>query len=126
MVGSGFGTVKPIGSFWLATVPMVRPSWLSAAVSTVRRRLRSTRPRIAGLISAWELGKAGYVSLQTGKWWGGNFSTGGFTDCALRHGAARVYAIDVGHGQLHPSLHDDPESPSQPSRELSFLFLQKI
>lgn len=31
-------------------------------------------------------------------------STGGFTDCALRHGAERVYAIDVGHGQLHPTL----------------------
>lgn len=31
-------------------------------------------------------------------------STGGFTDCMLQHGAARVYAVDVGHGQLHPSL----------------------
>ena len=31
-------------------------------------------------------------------------STGGFTDCMLQNGAARVYAVDVGHGQLHPSL----------------------
>ncbi len=35
-------------------------------------------------------------------------STGGFTDCVLQRGAARVYAIDVGHGQLHPSLRVDP------------------
>jgi len=31
-------------------------------------------------------------------------STGGFTDCALQHGAKKVYAVDVGHGQLHESL----------------------
>ena len=31
-------------------------------------------------------------------------STGGFTECALRHGASHVYAIDVGHDQLLPSL----------------------
>lgn len=35
-------------------------------------------------------------------------STGGFTDCLLQHGAARVYAVDVGYGQLHPRLRDDP------------------
>ncbi len=35
-------------------------------------------------------------------------STGGFTDCLLQHGAAHVYAVDVGHGQLHPSLRHDP------------------
>ena len=35
-------------------------------------------------------------------------STGGFTDCLLQRGAAHVYAVDVGHGQLHPSLRDDP------------------
>lgn len=35
-------------------------------------------------------------------------STGGFTDCLLQHGAARVYAIDVGSGQLDWKLRNDP------------------
>lgn len=36
-------------------------------------------------------------------------STGGFTDYALKHGAAKVIAVDVGTDQLHPSLHADPK-----------------
>jgi 23S rRNA (cytidine1920-2'-O)/16S rRNA (cytidine1409-2'-O)-methyltransferase len=35
-------------------------------------------------------------------------STGGFTDCLLQAGASQVVAVDVGHGQLHPRLRDDP------------------
>ncbi len=35
-------------------------------------------------------------------------STGGFTDCLLQNGIARVIAVDVGYGQLHPKLRDDP------------------
>src|SRR5579862_1665565 len=35
-------------------------------------------------------------------------STGGFTDCLLQHGAAKVYAVDVGHGQLAWKLRHDP------------------
>ncbi|MBV8303541.1 MAG: TlyA family rRNA (cytidine-2'-O)-methyltransferase, partial [Acidimicrobiia bacterium] len=35
-------------------------------------------------------------------------STGGFTDCLLQRGAARVVAVDVGRGQLHERLRDDP------------------
>ena len=35
-------------------------------------------------------------------------STGGFTDCLLQRGAAHVLAVDVGYGQLHPSLRHDP------------------
>ncbi len=34
-------------------------------------------------------------------------STGGFTDCMLQNGAAKVYAVDVGHDQLHPTLRED-------------------
>ncbi|MDL2341507.1 MAG: TlyA family RNA methyltransferase [Patescibacteria group bacterium] len=35
-------------------------------------------------------------------------STGGFTDYALQHGATKVFAVEVGSNQLHPSLHGDP------------------
>ncbi len=44
----------------------------------------------------------GLVALDAGA------STGGFTDCLLQFGAARVYAVDVGHGQLHAKLVRDP------------------
>ncbi len=36
-------------------------------------------------------------------------STGGFTDCLLQRGATRVYAVDVGHGQLHWKLRNHPQ-----------------
>lgn len=39
-------------------------------------------------------------------------STGGFTDCLLQHGAAKVVGIDVGHGQLHPAMAADPRVES--------------
>lgn len=44
---------------------------------------------------------AGHVAMDIGA------STGGFTDCLLQHGAAKVYAVDVGYGQLDWSLRQD-------------------
>ena len=44
----------------------------------------------------------GVIALDVGA------STGGFTDCLLQRGATRVYAIDVGHGQLAYTLRQDP------------------
>jgi 23S rRNA (cytidine1920-2'-O)/16S rRNA (cytidine1409-2'-O)-methyltransferase len=44
----------------------------------------------------------GQVALDVGA------STGGFTDCLLQRGATRVYAVDVGYGQLHERLRTDP------------------
>ncbi len=53
-------------------------------------------------LEAYALPVAGAVALDAGA------STGGFTDCLLQHGAARVYAVDVGHNQLHEKLRADP------------------
>ncbi len=44
----------------------------------------------------------GFVCLDVGA------STGGFTDCLLKHGASRVFAVDVGYGQLSWKLRQDP------------------
>ena len=53
-------------------------------------------------IEHFGLDVTGMVALDAGA------STGGFTDCLLQFGAARVYAVDVGHGQLHWKLTQDP------------------
>ncbi|OQW96965.1 MAG: TlyA family rRNA (cytidine-2'-O)-methyltransferase [Verrucomicrobia bacterium A1] len=45
---------------------------------------------------------SGRVCLDVGA------STGGFTDCLLQHGAAKVFAVDVGRGQIHWKLRSDP------------------
>lgn len=50
-------------------------------------------------------------ALQVDKAWAMDVgaSTGGFTDCLLKHGAQKVLAVDVGKGQLHPSLRHNPK-----------------
>lgn len=48
-------------------------------------------------------------------------STGGFTDCLLQHGARRVYAIDSGTGQLHPSLKENGSVVSMENTNARFL-----
>ncbi|MCY0877701.1 MAG: TlyA family RNA methyltransferase [Firmicutes bacterium] len=55
-------------------------------------------------------------------------STGGFTDCWLQHGARRVYAVDVGYGQLHWRLRQDPRVvvlERTNARDLSLPLLQR-
>ncbi len=48
-------------------------------------------------------------------------STGGFTDCALRHGARKVYAVDVGYGQLAWQLRTDPRVVVLERKNIRFL-----
>ncbi len=53
-------------------------------------------------------------------------STGGFTDCALQHGAAFVYAVDVGTDQLYPSLRTHPQVRSYEGLHLRDLTLDHL
>jgi 23S rRNA (cytidine1920-2'-O)/16S rRNA (cytidine1409-2'-O)-methyltransferase len=57
--------------------------------------------KLVGALDDLQLDVTGLVVADIGA------STGGFTDCALQRGATRVYAIDVGHAQLHPKLAAD-------------------
>jgi 23S rRNA (cytidine1920-2'-O)/16S rRNA (cytidine1409-2'-O)-methyltransferase len=53
-------------------------------------------------IEHWKIEVPGKICLDVGA------STGGFTDCLLQHGAARVIAVDTGHGQMDFRLRQDP------------------
>jgi 23S rRNA (cytidine1920-2'-O)/16S rRNA (cytidine1409-2'-O)-methyltransferase len=88
-------------------------------------------------IDAFGLTVTGLVALDVGA------STGGFTDVLLRRGATRVYAVDVGHGQLDQRLRDDervvvmerthvrdlgelPEQPQIATIDVSFISLTQV
>jgi 23S rRNA (cytidine1920-2'-O)/16S rRNA (cytidine1409-2'-O)-methyltransferase len=58
--------------------------------------------KLEGALKAFGVVPEGWVCLDVGA------STGGFTDCLLQHGAARVYALDVGHSQLDWKIRSDP------------------
>ena len=58
--------------------------------------------KLAHALDEFGIDPSGLVALDVGA------STGGFTDCLLQRGATRVYAIDVGHGQLAYTLRQDP------------------
>ena len=95
--------------------------------------------KLDAAFEAFGLNVAGCVCLDVGA------STGGFTDCLLQHGAARVYAVDVGRAQLHDRLRRDPrvvvmdgvnarhlapadlpETPSFAVLDVSFISLTKV
>ncbi len=58
--------------------------------------------KLEGAIAHFGIVCEGRVGLDIGA------STGGFTDCLLQHGAKKVFAVDVGHGQLAWKIRDDP------------------
>ncbi len=95
--------------------------------------------KLAGALDALGLNVKDTVALDAGA------STGGFTDCLLQRGARRVYAVDVGYGQLDPKIRSDPrvvvmertnlrrlkpdalpEKPTLVTLDLSFISLRAV
>jgi 23S rRNA (cytidine1920-2'-O)/16S rRNA (cytidine1409-2'-O)-methyltransferase len=68
--------------------------------------------KLAGALEQYPIDVEGHVCLDVGA------STGGFTEVLLAHGAAIVFAVDVGHGQLHPSLQGHPNIVSMEATDI--------
>ena len=66
-------------------------------------------------IEEWGVSCEGAVCIDMGA------STGGFTDCMLQHGAVKVYAIDVGYGQLDYKLRTDPRVVNMEKTNIRYL-----
>ncbi|MDZ4856532.1 MAG: TlyA family RNA methyltransferase [Nitrospirota bacterium] len=76
---------------------------LDARIEIVQPALYVSRSgdKLAAALDAFHIDPSGIIGLDVG------CSTGGFTDCLLQRGAARIYAIDVGYGQFEWRLRQD-------------------
>jgi len=86
-----------------------KPGTLVEITATVRIKDGARSPyvsrgglKLEAALRAFSLDVTGVVALDVGA------STGGFTDCLLQHSATKVFAVDVGYGQLAWSLQQDP------------------
>lgn len=71
--------------------------------------------KLAAALGAFKIDPTGLVAMDVGA------STGGFTDCLLQRGARRVYAVDVGYGQLDWRLRQDPRVVVLERRNIRYL-----
>lgn len=121
---------------------IVKPNTLVREDAEVR--LLQSRPfvgrggiKLAGALDEFRLDVSSLVVVDVGA------STGGFTDCLLKRGASKVYAVDVGYGQLDYSLRQDsrvvvmervnarypftlPELADLATLDVSFISLEKV
>ena len=71
-------------------------------------------------VEIWNLDFTGMTCMDVGA------STGGFTDCMLKHGAEKVYAVDVGYGQLHWNLRNDPRVVNMEKTNIRYLTPEEL
>ncbi|RME29103.1 MAG: TlyA family RNA methyltransferase [Deltaproteobacteria bacterium] len=96
------------GNVLVDDVPVTKAGTKVAPASNIRLRkpdfpyVSRGGVKLSGALDDFGIGVEGMVALDAGA------STGGFTDCLLQRGARRVYAVDVGRGQLHEKLRRDP------------------
>jgi 23S rRNA (cytidine1920-2'-O)/16S rRNA (cytidine1409-2'-O)-methyltransferase len=96
------GRVLVAGGPALKLARMVSPDEPIVVEGPPRRFVSRGGEKLDGALEAFGISVTGVRVLDVGA------STGGFSDCVLQRGAASVVALDVGHGQLHPKLRDDP------------------
>src|SRR5436190_17018085 len=96
------GRVRVAGRPALKDSTLVRPEDALAVGPDERRFVSRGGQKLAAALDRFEIDPAGRRCLDAGA------STGGFTDCLLQAGAARVVAVDVGYGQLDWRLRNDP------------------
>src|SRR5581483_1575786 len=95
------------GEVLAAGRPVAKPGLLlddavTLEVTAAPRFVSRGGDKLDHALTTFGIDPAGLAVLDAGA------STGGFTDCLLQRGARRVYAVDVGHGQLDPSVRGDP------------------
>jgi 23S rRNA (cytidine1920-2'-O)/16S rRNA (cytidine1409-2'-O)-methyltransferase len=93
------GAWKPVGKNGDEVPPQAELELLDSAEA---RYVSRGGLKLEGALRASGIELEGRTCLDVGQ------STGGFTDCLLRYGAARVTGVDVGSGQLHDNLRNDP------------------
>jgi len=76
--------------------------------------------KLEGALKSFEVDPEGKVVIDVGA------STGGFTDCVLQKGAKKVYAIDVGYGQLAWRLQKDPRVINLERRNIRYLKKEEV
>ncbi len=95
--------------------------------------------KLEAALNHWNIEISNNICLDIGS------STGGFSDCLLQRGVKKIYCVDVGHGQMHPKIRNDPrvalfedthflrwepswknEPPSFAAIDVSFISLEKI
>jgi 23S rRNA (cytidine1920-2'-O)/16S rRNA (cytidine1409-2'-O)-methyltransferase len=93
-----------------------------AAISVASRPQYASRGalKLAGALDFFHIDVESKIALDIGA------STGGFTDCLLQRGAARVYAVDVGHNQLAWKIRSNPRVVVMEKLNARFLSRQQI
>ena len=76
--------------------------------------------KLEGALNAFAIDPRGMVAMDVGA------STGGFTDCILQRGAEKVYAVDVGYGQLAWRLQKDPRVVNLERRNIRYLRREEV
>jgi 23S rRNA (cytidine1920-2'-O)/16S rRNA (cytidine1409-2'-O)-methyltransferase len=97
--------------------PIAKPSEMVAADAVLKAEpahpyVSRGGVKLAGALERYPIDVEDHVCLDVGA------STGGFTEVLLANGAALVFAIDVGHGQLHASLKDHPKIVSMEQTDI--------